>query len=301
MLDSDIYPSHEWEEHSSKPARRESTAAEANSSKSPVSLDAASMAQEGIPMTANPRELNLHFIGGSTAVAARAPAQLQAMLRAQQQQRQMMAMQWNNVSAQIVGLPPVVQQRMVQQHVFLRQQAQQHAIQAQQQAQLQAQAQAQNHMQQQVLAQQQARTLLTNSVLVQSSNVQSLGVFTGQPAPSDRDTTIVGTQDHDFTSHEELYASPSPAPQASSQAMQYQVDDIDVGCFAHVNLGKDWYAEAGPSSSKRRVDSGFVEGENVTDVMVGVGEVEYTGKGKGKMVIEEGVGSAVDMEVICID
>ncbi|KAF1841321.1 uncharacterized protein K460DRAFT_358101 [Cucurbitaria berberidis CBS 394.84] len=47
MLDTDTYPSHEWEE-SSNPTRRNSSAAQ-----SPVVLNALTMAKEGIPMTGN--------------------------------------------------------------------------------------------------------------------------------------------------------------------------------------------------------------------------------------------------------
>jgi len=69
------------------------------------------------------------------------------------------------------------------------------------------------------------------------------------------------------------------------------IDSVDVGCFAHVNLSSDWYGEAGPSTKKRRIDSGFVEMEveerspsTITEVEE---EVAYVGKGKGKMGARE--------------
>ncbi|KAH4127823.1 hypothetical protein HBH47_041410 [Parastagonospora nodorum] len=76
------------------------------------------------------------------------------------------------------------------------------------------------------------------------------------------------------------------------------IDSVDVGCFAHVNLSSDWYGEAGPSTKKRRIDSGFIEmeGEKRSPIMVTDTEIEeevaYVGKGKGKMGAEV---------VICID
>jgi hypothetical protein len=73
------------------------------------------------------------------------------------------------------------------------------------------------------------------------------------------------------------------------------IDSVDVGCFAHVNLSSDWYSEPGPSTKKRRVDSGFSEMEERSPSTAREGEDEevvYVGKGKGRMG---------EREVICID
>jgi hypothetical protein len=81
---------------------------------------------------------------------------------------------------------------------------------------------------------------------------------------------------------------------------EHHIDSVDVACFAHVNLSADWYAEPGPSTKKRRVDSGFSEMSVVEDGGMrfadDAGEdVVYIGKGKGKM------GAEANVEVICID
>lgn len=311
MLDSDIYPSHEWEQHSSKTTRRDSTNTEASSSKSPVALDAAAMAKEGIPMTANPRNNDHQFIGCTMMVVPRTPAilqqhnlQLQMMMRRQQPQQQQMMMQsgpggmtiTHHSQPQIPGQPLTAQQ---QAQLQAQQQAQQVAFAQQRQA--QQQAFLQHQVQQQRQQQQQSQTCVTNNDLAfmsdlqpcwqQSMTRQSSVIlapaqgFNSNPVPS---TTIK----NEYTSHDELYDSPSPAPG--------NVDDVDVGCFAHVNLSKDWYAEEGPSSKKRRVDSGFEEGVAMDGVEHEA--VEYVGKGKGKMSANE-AGASVEAgrEVICID
>jgi hypothetical protein len=89
------------------------------------------------------------------------------------------------------------------------------------------------------------------------------------------------------------------SPTSELVSPKHQIDLADVGCCAHVNMSADWYAEPGPSTKKRRVDSGFsemvvVDEEPVPDFM-NDGEEIYAGKGKGKM----GVG--VKTEFICIE
>ncbi|KAF2820138.1 hypothetical protein CC86DRAFT_412591 [Ophiobolus disseminans] len=69
MLDSDIYPSHEWDQ-SPNPSRRSSSTTQASSSKSPVFLDPASMAKEGIPMAANPHKHHFQPMGCNMGVLA---------------------------------------------------------------------------------------------------------------------------------------------------------------------------------------------------------------------------------------
>jgi hypothetical protein len=317
MLDSDIYPSHEWEQHSSNTTRRDSNITEASSSKSPVALDATAMAKEGIPMTANPRQLDYQFTGCTMMVIPRTPAtlqqhnlQLQMMMRRQQQQQQMIMMQsgpggmttthqFQHAQPHIPGQPLTAQQ---QAQLQAQQQAQQVAFAQQRQAQQQAflQHQVQQQRQQQ---EQQVQTCVTNNDLAfmsdihpcwQQSMTRQSSTFLA-PAQGFSSNPIPPAIKSEYTSHDELYDSPSPAPG--------NVDDVDVGCFAHVNLSKDWYAEEGPSSQKRRVDSGIEEGVAMDGIVEGE-VVEYVGKGKGKMSVDEveaGVGVGADREVICID
>jgi hypothetical protein len=80
-----------------------------------------------------------------------------------------------------------------------------------------------------------------------------------------------------------------------------RIDTVDVGCYAHVGLSSEWYAdggEAGPSTKKRRVDSGFTEVTIAEAINPSANEEKgvlytaYVGKGKGKLG---------DVEVICLD
>jgi hypothetical protein len=86
----------------------------------------------------------------------------------------------------------------------------------------------------------------------------------------------------------DLFASP-----------EQHIDDVDVECYAHVNLSSDWYAEPGPSTKKRRVDSGFSEMPSEQEQQAAEyeddGNIMYVGKGKGKMC------EGMQGEVICID
>lgn len=92
MLDVDIYPSHEWELPTSPIPRRPSS----TSAQSPVLLNAATMAKEGIPMTGNPRYTQLppaacraslrHLTGQQRVAFSQAQAQAQAYAQARQRQ-----------------------------------------------------------------------------------------------------------------------------------------------------------------------------------------------------------------------
>jgi hypothetical protein len=90
------------------------------------------------------------------------------------------------------------------------------------------------------------------------------------------------------------------SPTSEQVSPKHQLGSVNTGCLAHDNLSADWYAEPGPSTKKRRVDSGFSEmvvdeeSVQVSDVRDTAKEM-YAGKGKGKM------GTGVKVEVICID
>ncbi|CAO2657763.1 Nn.00g038890.m01.CDS01 [Neocucurbitaria sp. VM-36] len=104
MLDTDTYPSHEWDYEPPSPTipRRTSSSSSAHS---PVLLNADTMAKEGIPMTGNPRHMNV-MVAGCTASTWRqhprlrhltpqqrlafmqAQAQAQACAEARQRQQQ---------------------------------------------------------------------------------------------------------------------------------------------------------------------------------------------------------------------
>ncbi|KAH7079360.1 hypothetical protein BKA63DRAFT_532004 [Paraphoma chrysanthemicola] len=101
---------------------------------------------------------------------------------------------------------------------------------------------------------------------------------------------------------DEFELDPDPLPNFMKRSSDSWIDDIDVGCYAHVNLSSDWIdntsnGEPGPSTKKqRRVDSGFEEFEvadasNVEPGNCSYGEedVSYVGKGKGKMGTGMGV------------
>jgi hypothetical protein len=95
------------------------------------------------------------------------------------------------------------------------------------------------------------------------------------------------------------------SPTLEQVSPKHSVSSVNVGCFAHGNLSADWYAEPGPSTKKRRVDSGFSEmmvvDEEPVPVPVPVPDfmntvkVIYAGKGKEKM------GTGMKVEVISID
>ncbi|KAL5117725.1 hypothetical protein ACEQ8H_004335 [Pleosporales sp. CAS-2024a] len=74
----------------------------------------------------------------------------------------------------------------------------------------------------------------------------------------------------------------------------HDVDQQTIDCFSNVNLNAGWYAEAGPSTKKQRVDSrhdeAMVVREKSPRVAWEVGEqVVYRGKGKARMKAEPDV------------
>jgi hypothetical protein len=85
-----------------------------------------------------------------------------------------------------------------------------------------------------------------------------------------------------------------PAP------VDYQIDSVDVACYAHVNLSTDWFTDVGapgPSTKKRRVESVSSDISMPADAPViqsydnAGDDISYVGKGKGKMGVE----------IICLD
>lgn len=244
MLDSDVYPAHEWEPSPASSHPSSSTTA-GSSSKDPVVLNPDVLAKEGIPMAANPQ----------------------------------------NLDQQPYGLTlPGWQETMTA-------------------AQLDLQPQPQSQAAQPREAQQQA------SILNQA--LANVGTAQGQPRPVWAQTSSASFLPTNHyrnippptTTIDEIYANPT-------SFTPYELDFVDVGCYAHVGLSEDWYAEAGPSERpKRRVDSGFYEGmseETVEEVghdehPEQEAEIEYVGKGKGRMDVVGGNGKGHGVEVICID
>lgn len=110
MLDSDVYPSHEWEPIDS-PTRRKSSA----TAQSPVLLDAKIMAREGIPMTANPMSSGSMIPGNEMTYPqawhtdAAAQERIQAQVFAQRQaQAQVQAKFWQSWMYQRRGCGRIV-------------------------------------------------------------------------------------------------------------------------------------------------------------------------------------------------
>jgi hypothetical protein len=287
MLDTDIYPSHEREDPPQRPQdTRRCSSATAGSAKSPILLDTATMAKEGIPMTGN---LDQSSFDANTL--------------ALQNQQHIFPRQHVGCSMRVaLGAPPTRQQ--MQQQIYLMHRAQQaHAARQQHQMRDLSRLTPLQLLAQQKLSHQPS----SRAPPVHTPSVPSLPTQTEPDAAVELSTT-------------DLYAAPSTAQTAAPTDPDPLIDDIDVGCYAHVNLSADWYAsqaEPGPSVLKqRRVDSGFEESETVEDasasasvgrdvdidmgvIMSGLegGDGSYVGKGKGRM----GVGVGVGGDVISID
>jgi hypothetical protein len=310
MLESDIYPSNEWDD--APPTRRSSEV------KSPEGLDDGVMAKEGIPMAANP---SLHpavqqMQMQRTAAQHRAmcqqmgidptlgQAQRNAMQQAFMRQQQQAAMHPQHQMGMAAGLPGNVPVMHNGQIALMRQQAQQQAQQHQQQA--QQQMHVQQHPQQQTQQQMQLQMLAQQQAQQRTALLQQLDQMAGQ-APESAATSEELESGHPDT----LMTDIAPDAESSSDSA---LDAVDVECFQHVNLTADWLVddgEAGPSRKrkrKERVDWGCVDGDkddvaesngDSSGVDMEIVESAYVGKGKGRMRMDGEV--EVKREVICID
>lgn len=279
MLDTDIYPSHEWDSHTKSPPRQTSPIVE-----SPVLLSATKMVKEGIPLSGN----DYHFHNNMMHTTTRSVGSMQA------------------ISQPSLRLPPMPAIARRQMQAMLVQQ------QAQLQAQLMAAGMQQRAQQMQIAMQCQTGPTYPQSIAMmdvqgrakpyQHCPVQTIKQEDGQDVDVEMDIEQPEPNLTDCDPASEPQQSYNSKPPLNDLDHVYgfspanpQVDEVDVGCFAHVGLSSDWYmvddGQPGPSSKRRRTDSGYSDSamteassQTVREESV---EVVYHGKGKGKAGVQE--------------